>query len=134
MEKWRKRERARHYHRPRRATQATVDLAEHFNDSSLPRAFTAPAVSRLGYRSVCVCISKQLSNSKRTSRRLSINVRSRSSPRSPPPLPCGPRGTIFVRFLSIYHIFFSHVCRVLRVIFFYTLALLHSRSLPILPG
>lgn len=29
-----------------------VDLAEHFNDSSLPRAFTVPAVSRLGYRSV----------------------------------------------------------------------------------
>lgn len=65
-------------------TQAIVDLAEHFNDSSLPRAFTALAVSRLGYRSVCVCTSKQLSNSKRTSRCLSINVRSRFLFRSAP--------------------------------------------------
>lgn len=44
---------ARHYSRPRRRTRAIVDLAEHFNDSSLLRAFTAPAVSRLGNRSVC---------------------------------------------------------------------------------
>lgn len=33
---------------------AVVDLAEHFNDSSLPHAFTVPAASRLGYRSIRV--------------------------------------------------------------------------------
>lgn len=33
---------------PRPQTSTVVDLAEHFNDSSLPRAFTVPAVARLG--------------------------------------------------------------------------------------
>lgn len=109
------RERAWHYHRPRRTAQAIVDLAEHFNDSSLPRAFTALAVSRLGYRSVCT--SKQLSNSKRTSRCLSINVRPRFL----------PRDTIFVRFLfsitsSLFNIY------VMYFTIFFILDLLLSNS------
>lgn len=57
----RKRERAWHYHRPRhRRIQAVVDLAEHFNDSSLPRAFTALAASRLGYPSIRMCFETTL--------------------------------------------------------------------------
>lgn len=43
-------------------TSTVVDLAEHFNDSSLPRAFTVPAVARLGQQSVHARSMKQLLN------------------------------------------------------------------------
>lgn len=43
-------------------TSTVVDLAEHFNDSSLPRAFTMPAVARLGQQSVHARSMKQLLN------------------------------------------------------------------------
>lgn len=45
----RERERTSHYYRCAGAQSSTVvDLAEHFNDSSLPRAFNASAIARLG--------------------------------------------------------------------------------------
>lgn len=61
---WRDREREESIALPsaRPQTSTVVDLAEHFNDSSLPRAFTVPAVARLGQQSVHARSMKQLLN------------------------------------------------------------------------